>query len=306
MLDSTKQRYLKLAKHFYRTQLNNEGLSTGRIRSALIQAAPNYRPDYFRVVKNALAFDVRERGYPAVAEKILKIQNPTTRPNSTHPVKAKRPATKALNQEDFRKLSERLARTGKHDAFAAVILAWYLGARPSEMYSIRVEGTQFHITGAKQDEKGIRGADRTLVFSDEDTADLVANAVFVYQNTYRSLAAVRNSLREQCRQLWPQRKVQLTLKSLRHQLGSNLKASGLDPKVMAYIMGHQSTRSIERYGDKRLAHNGSLSIPAPAPDADTSKVRVHSASKPAWHSAVTAALNERTRVPNHQTKQRQA
>lgn len=302
MLESTKQRYLKLAANFYRTRMNGAALSTSNIRSALTNAAPSYRPDYFRVLKNALAFDVRERGYSAAAEKILKIQNPTTQPESTLPVKAKRPSAKALSEDDFSTLCCHLGESGKADVFAAVILAWHLGVRPSEMQKIRVEGEQFYITGAKKDDTGIRGADRILMLPNPDDSSLAADAVDLYKTTRRSLGATRDTLREQCRLLWPRRKVQPTLKSLRHQLGSNLKASGLAPETMAYIMGHQSTRSIERYGDRRLAHKGSRSLPSPAPDADTSKVRVRSGSKPAWHSALTATKSGPLPPPIQQIK----
>jgi hypothetical protein len=289
MLKSTEERYRKLARHFYKTRLPDTPLSTSAICKALTACAADYRPDYFRVLKNALAFDVRERGYPKAAKRILLTANPTTLADSTIPPKAKRHAVKAVSEDDVIALLRHLENTRHYDVFAAVTLAWLLGVRPSEMHSIRVVGKEFHITGAKKDDRGIRGADRVIKFPNQTDFEVAAAAVDLYQKSHRSLAAIRETLREQCRQLWPRRKVQPTLKSLRHQMGSNLKASGISPKLMAYIMGHQSTRSIERYGDRRTATKRSFSLPEAAPNADLSKVRVSRKSKPAWYSAEPAA-----------------
>ncbi|MBF0256164.1 MAG: hypothetical protein HQL47_06835, partial [Gammaproteobacteria bacterium] len=50
------------------------------------------------------------------------------------------------------------------------------------------------------------------------------------------------------KRLWPKRKILPTLYSLRHQLGSDIKASGLSDAERAAIMGHLSQSSIESYG----------------------------------------------------------
>ena len=63
-----------------------------------------------------------------------------------------------------------------------------------------------------------------------------------------------------------------TMKSFRHQLGSNLKASGESDEAIAYMMGHQSTESISVYGNRRSGAGHKLHI-RPAQDADLSKVR---------------------------------
>jgi hypothetical protein len=48
-------------------------------------------------------------------------------------------------------------------------------------------------------------------------------------------------------------------------MGSVLKASGLDRKSIAYVMGHQSTKSVECYGNRRSGGSSARSI-APAID----------------------------------------
>ena len=303
MQKSTEERYRKLAQNFYKTRLADQKLSTSTIRQALEACAKDYRPDYFRVLKNALAFDIRQRGHEEAADKILKTVNPTTQPNSVTPAKPKPPSIRALSENDIISLLKHLGANRRYyDVFAAVTLAWLLGVRPSEMETIEVVGDHFKITGAKKDEQGVRGADRTLTLPNKDDFTLAAQAVAIYQEHHRSQSAIRDVLRENCRQLWPRRKLQPTLKSLRHQLGANLKASGLEPKMMAYIMGHQSTRSIERYGDKRTAHSGKFSLPCAAPGADISRVRRSTRRNPAWHSAVSAAKNARHNNDRQQMK----
>jgi hypothetical protein len=63
------------------------------------------------------------------------------------------------------------------------------------------------------------------------------------------------------------------MKSFRHQFGSNLKISGRAPDVIAYMMGHQSTRSIEKYGDARKGFSGKLGLKAAPYHQELSSVR---------------------------------
>ncbi|MCA1789343.1 MAG: hypothetical protein LC667_05640, partial [Thioalkalivibrio sp.] len=47
-----------------------------------------------------------------------------------------------------------------------------------------------------------------------------------------------------------------SLYTFRHQLGAELKSMKLDRRAIAYIMGHQSTQSVEVYGDRRKSRGG--------------------------------------------------
>ena len=54
-------------------------------------------------------------------------------------------------------------------------------------------------------------------------------------------------------------------------MGSELKASGLSRRQVAYAMGHQATESVNQYGNRRKSKGGfKFKI---AEDADLSKVR---------------------------------
>ena len=149
---------------------------------------------------------------------------------------------------------------------------YHLGVRPCEMRTITVTGNSVHIIGGKKSAPLDRGADRTLVIEDPDVLNAVAEAARVMRACPRTNTAIRDRLRKECRALWPRRTQHPTLKSFRHQLGSNLKASGESDEAIAYMMGHQSIASISVYGNRRSGPGHKLYI-RPAEGADLSKVR---------------------------------
>jgi integrase len=282
MTPQTQKSYIKHAAYFYRTRLANQGLSTSAILRALTAAAPDYRPCSFRKLKNAIAFDVHARGYPAAADKIRKLVNPTTAPGSTVKPKAKSLTVTSVSEDDFLSLLRHLQAGGCNDEIAALTIAWFLGVRPCEMRSIEVIDGRFNITGAKQSHDGKRGANRVLEIKDPGISRTVEDALLILKNSSRSIGAIRDCFRKECRKLWPRRKRHPTLKSLRHQFSSNLKSSGADAREIAYMMGHQSTRSIERYGDPRKGHSGGLSLLVEAADAEVDRIRTPRKSKAPW------------------------
>lgn len=153
---------------------------------------------------------------------------------------------------------------------AALELAEELGVRPVEMLSLRVdqERGEVHVTGAKKSGQQ-RGADRTLrpAITELWAMDRLAKAAEALQAAERekpgAVHRVQSRLERLTRKLWPRRQARPTLYSLRHQVGSALKASGADRAAIAYVMGHQSTQSVEVYGDRRSAkRSGGLAIKA--------------------------------------------
>lgn len=277
----TQQKYLKFANHFYATWLPDGVITSARIRAALVSAAQNYRPASFRLLKNALAFDQRAKGYAATAREILATVNPVTEGGSKMPVKPKQARAKSFTQQQFDELSRYLHTNGYHDEFFALVLAWYCGVRPCEMRTIKTHGAEIHITGGKCSHSGTRGADRVLVIAEAPILNLVAYSAQMMSQCQRSDGAIRDRMRNEVRRVWPRRKTHPTLYTLRHQFGSNLKASGADDKVLAYMMGHQSTSSIERYGDKRCG-DASLIKVKPLAAINLDKVRARDGNKKPW------------------------
>ncbi|WVM87608.1 hypothetical protein UMZ34_13590 [Halopseudomonas pachastrellae] len=94
MLKSTKNDTESLQETSTKRECQAHNLNKRDMRS-IDGCAADYRPGYFRVLKNALSFDVRERGYPEAAKRIVLTPNPTTLPGSTIPPKEKLHAVKA-------------------------------------------------------------------------------------------------------------------------------------------------------------------------------------------------------------------
>ena len=161
------------------------------------------------------------------------------------------------------------------------------GARPCELNGIFIDGRRIHISGAKLSHDGLRGASRTLE-ADDGVCKILRNALAAFKCQPRSMDSIRVALNQVATELFGSRKVP-SMYTLRHQFGANLKASGFSEIEMAYVMGHQATDSISRYGDKRLGRAEAVKV-KPASDADLSKVRK---TVPARMRGVALALSDK-------------
>lgn len=233
-----------------------------------MRAAPEYRPDYFRRLRNALALDQKLRNHFWIAQEINRTLNPVTVLDL--PRKRKQARRQRITDEEFgRWVKELLAKEQVVEA-GALLLISMTGARPCELSGISVNGNRIVIPGAKHSHGGLRGADRVLEAS-EDFCRLVSNALEAFHSQGRSLDSIRIAIRRAALETFPRKKVP-SMYTLRHQFGSNLKASGLSRVEIAYVMGHQATDSIARYGDKRFGRAEAVQV-RPACEADLSKVR---------------------------------
>jgi len=274
MNEKTQSDYRKLAENFYQNKLKGENPTPKRIADALKGAAGDYRPAYWRRLRNALAFDQREKGYSEAAERINATQNPVTKAGSTAAVKPKQTRTRAISLDDEKRFAAEQAEKDPV-AYSAITVAKFTGARPAEYGSIRVEGDTVYIQGAKKSHGGQRGADRCIELQ-AGFGKHVETALRRLEG--ENLGAIQDRIRATGKRLWPQRKSVPSLYTWRHQLGSNLKASGLDRREIAYIMGHQSTESVDRYGNKKTAGKGPM--PRAAQNADLSKIRENHKAPP--------------------------
>ncbi|HEP8117511.1 site-specific integrase [Pseudomonas aeruginosa] len=272
MQSLTLKKYQTRARNFYRKHCESQAPDSAQICAALLEHASEYRPNSFGTLKSALAHDQKARGNHQAAKAIKQLVNPVTAQGSTLPKKPKLKQIRSVSEEDYRELQEHLLAHEFMDETLSLVLAYYLGVRPCEMRTITVTDNRVHIIGGKKNATQDRGADRTLVIEDPAVLQVVADAAKWMRICPRTNTAIRDRLRKECRALWPRRKQHPTLKSFRHQLGSNLKASGESDEAIAYMMGHQSIESISVYGNRRSGAGHKLYI-RPAPDADLSKVR---------------------------------
>ncbi|MBV2133286.1 site-specific integrase [Pseudomonas sp. MAP12] len=269
MNEATKASYKNLAEHFYSRRLAGQRLTPKAITDALIAAAPEYRPAYWRRLRNAIEFDQLDKGYSDAAERIAKVRNPVTKEDSGLKPKAKQVRVRAVKEEDELRLLDYFAKVGDYQCMSAVVVTKYTGARPVELEAMRVEDGKVFIKSGKKSHGGWRGLDRVLVLTEED-AKLVAESLKTLQ--YVNIGAIQDRVSAAGRRLWPQRRAVPSLYSWRHQLGSDLKASGLCRQEVAWIMGHQSTESIEQYGNRKTARSGAV-LPRAPEGADLSLVR---------------------------------
>lgn len=268
----TQNAYRSLANHFYATRLPDipvSELNEFNVIGALLRAAPEYRPDYFRRLRNALALDQKLRNRFWVAQEINRTLNPVTVLGL--PRKRQQARRQRVSDEDFAKWVRALLAKGQGVEAGALLLISMTGARPCELKDISVQGMRISIPGAKHSHGGLRGADRVLE-ADEDFCELVCNALEAFRSQVRSLDSIRMAIHEAAKEVFSRRKPP-SMYTLRHQFGANLKVSGMSRVEMAYVMGHQATDSIGRYGDKRFGRAEAVKV-RPAPDADLTLVRV--------------------------------
>lgn len=272
MQQTTLKKYQTRAINFYRKHCGSDTPNSAQICTALLTRAHALQPTSFSTLKNALHNDQQARGNCEAAKAIQMLVNPVTAPGSELPRKPKPKEVRTVSDDDFWALILHLRAHDFLDEALCVALAYFLGVRPCEMRTITIMGDHVEIIGGKKSESLDRGEDRTLVIENPEVLKAITEAAQWMNDCPRTNSAIRDRLRKECRTLWPRRKRHPTLKSFRHQLGSNLKASGESDESLAYIMGHQSTDSISVYGDRRSGADRAVYI-KPAAGTDLSKVR---------------------------------
>ena len=275
---ATRAAYSKLAENFYEHRVSGQP-SPKRVADALKNCASEYRPAYWRKLRNALMYDQVSKGYHDAASRIGATRNPVTAAGGE--VKKKQRRIKSVSDADHSKLSQEAMKDEDQAVFSAMLIARYVGCRPAEMLSVSDAGNnRVAIEGAKKS-KGNRGLDR-VVELDPALHKLVLYSVARLREAEPGKSGIMHKVQSRmdrlCKRLWPRRAAHITLYSFRHQLGGDLKASSMSRTEIAYVMGHQSTKSVEVYGDRR---KGGKTAVKPALGADMSMIREnHSAPGP--------------------------
>jgi hypothetical protein len=228
---STRDDYRKLATHFYKTRLDGQPPSPKRIADALRLAASDYRPDYWRRLRNALMYDQVAAGYPDNAAAIAQINNPITRPQTAKEWALRdsvggkpgnrQKRVKKVSEDDLRQLWQEVnERRGDDEIASAIAIAKLTGARPAEMLSIScLDNNLIFIPGAKKTEAGDRGLDRYIELSPDNwrkvklSVDVLAAADPGKAGTMRK---IQDRLRTATKSLWPRRKHVPSLYSFRY------------------------------------------------------------------------------------------
>ena len=279
--EQTRIKQRKMATGFYARHFPDGDMTPAKLADKLTEIAGDYRPDSWRNLRNAIAFDQRENGFSKAADRVHQTQNPCTMENGKAKPKAERRVKQRLRQcrkvpdEDLK----RLLTATKHkrpDLHAAIVIAYATGCRPSEMRSIRqLPGGEFYIAGAKKRASGDRGIDRKINVSPKMHKPLTL-ALQTLAASDKDPLTLAKRMHEVSRETFPGRKIRPTLKSFRHQMGSDLKAlckSGeMTRAEAAYILGHQSTDSIIEYGNSRSSRGRSPDVSSAVSVSEIAKV----------------------------------
>ena len=283
MTPETEAEYRRLARHFYTTI---EGDPTPkRIADALKARATETTPGYWRRLRRAVVVDQRAQGYEKAAKRLEGLKNPATKKGSRLQPGAKRLKAKSVSDADTAKVLAYLGERGDSLSMAVIQLVRLTGARPAEIASMQIngDGSAVRIFGAKKSEQAQRGADRDLAIPAKQRAVVRAALAEIQgragdqrlpvEDVAAEVRRTQDRISRASRAVFTRRKLPPVVYSWRHQLGSNLKASGLSRVEVAYLMGHQSTASVDRYGDRRKASGSAGSGLRPADSADLSQVR---------------------------------
>lgn len=273
MLDETKNDYVKTAQRFLRKRLPEysiDQLTPDVLRVSFDLFAKEVSPGYWSKNRLAMCYYLSSIG-KGKDDLVLVLdpdeyRNPETQswqPNTLSwkhksdgkPGKKQR-RVKSISNDEFSALSAEAARRENRAVQYALIIVAICGCRPSEIHNISViNDKQFMIASSKKitsgDNKGKRGLDRMIKIENPTHAELFSRGIQYIQVNEVNISNVQKTVWSIAKSLWPKRKHRPSLYSLRHQLGSNLKASGLSREETAYLMGHRCTSSVDKYGDRR-------------------------------------------------------
>lgn len=272
---------LMLTERFYRLHHHSENRSFKDITDSLFELSQKVRPLVWSQYRNALSVEAQTRGLLSLAQKIKNLFNPTTVDIQDPRIKGghkyieilhgkqrkKENRCKKVSEEDHKKITEYLIMCTEPAVLGAVLLAYLTGMRPAEMLKMELKPEQsaIFIHCVKESEKGDRGLSRELTFS-RGEYKILQWAYFAVQSEEqrldrsgdlcdpdRTMKRIQNRLADKMKTLFPRRKNRITLYSYRHQMGSNLKASGFDHITVSAIMGHQCVNSVDDYGNGKSA-----------------------------------------------------
>lgn len=261
-----KARYDKLVrKHIG----NPDDVTPQKLANALVaEAREGVSKSSWYGLKSAVKAVQASQGYDKAVEKMDKVKWPKDGINK------KSQYCKKVPKDDYLKLMK--AAKGDVLVQSALVLAKFTGMRPEEMHNCAFdEATNtINVIGAKKSDVLQRGADR-LIKVDDDIAQYVGVAIGNLKSTTKEVISHR--MKRLTKKTFPRRKSPPTLKSFRHQMGSDLKLlvkqGKMEVKEAAYILGHQSADSMNKYGDVRSASDGlKISI-----DGDPANIRTPSA-----------------------------
>lgn len=249
---ATVEERLQMARSFNTKYFGKRAPSLDETLYFLKQVAPHYKNNSWRNIRGALATYWWSIGHISQAEVIRQTKNP-----DSHTHKAKRVSCKNVTHDEFEEMLQTSYRLRNWTAASVLFIARYFGCRPSEMNSIQqVDDQKFLIIGSKK--RDDRGIDRIIYIDDPEIAKSMSVAIEAVRDV--PTRSLQLAIEYVSQKTFPRRKIRPTIYSFRHALGGSLKANGISRTFVAYLMGHQSTASVDVYGDRRSGKGTALFI----------------------------------------------
>ena len=259
----TQRKYLQMANSFITKQqlsLVDDGLT---LCETLTSVSSNYRPDYWRNLRNSISYYLFTENNQELADRVRKLVNPVTSENGV--IKSKQKRCKKINEQEVDALIKEAVKRKNKKLSAAIYIAHITGCRPCEMPFInQVNHNTFKIIGGKK--RADRGLDRFIKINDPRTAKLIRKLIKELRG--EKMKPVQNAFDRLAKKVFWRRKIVPSLYTFRHQMGSDLKASNLNRKTVAYMMGHRVTKSVNVYGNRRTSGGRTIEIAAGVSDTE--------------------------------------
>lgn len=308
MTKATFDEYIEVAVRFIDSFQGHTAESLETLERDAVQKLQNIESktrtgDGWRKLRRALVVFFEALKHNDIAQRIDSIQNPTVPEERPHkPGRNRRLST--VYDDDFELMSQKLIKENKWTAHACCVVTQALGLRPCELAKINYWTDRkliyVDIPASKATKKGKadpkfqRGIDREIIVP--FSAELEDALRRCNDMEARWLGRIQNTIRDASQSLWPRRKTNFCLYSLRYTLGSNMKAAlAKDPGgaiKIAAVLGHKSTSSARSYGNIRSGTGG---FTMPVATAETIE-RVNddrAVSRERWKRKQAAAQQEK-------------
>jgi integrase len=157
---------------------------------------------------------------------------------------------KAVKKDVFGAYKQSLAeRYSSGVGWAYWVVCGATGCRPAEVLNIDTASDgSVMIAGKKKNKQHQSGLDRLLKITNPEKFAEVQKALALLKAVDMPAEAIQAKAQQEIFHTKITDAPKLSLKSLRHQMGTDLKAAGWSPVAIASVLGHRATRTQEHYG----------------------------------------------------------
>jgi integrase len=233
------------------------------IKSALLEEQKRLKCRSWNNLLRFVLFDQHLKGYKKSVDLLKDLEYPRENGKPVQPETPTSRSQRKIVRNVSDKDHEKLMTNAPPHVKAALAISRAFGCRPEELHQIRkLSQTTYLIPSAKKTEDGLKGVDREVRIDLRASFALKQhfeelNSFYEGKDPSKAKNALTKALERHHKKVFPGKKKNfITLYSYRHMKASDLKVSGMTRKEIAYLMGHQSTASIDTYGSRKSGRAG--------------------------------------------------